>query len=88
MSPWWSFKCILGGVYVPCNYRIFQVELRQNKKWTDNIEEWTGKSFAETQAPCTQPPGLERAGPEVLPEAPPRLFAEFREQASNQVELS
>ena len=23
---------------------------RQKKKWTDNIEEWTGKSFAEMQA--------------------------------------
>ncbi len=23
---------------------------RQKKKWTDNIAEWTGRSFAETQA--------------------------------------
>ena len=23
---------------------------RQKKRWTDNIEEWTGKPFAETQA--------------------------------------
>ena len=33
---------------------------------------------------CTQPPGLEQAGAEVLPEAPPRLFTEFIQGASKQ----
>ena len=55
---------------------------RPKKRWIDNIAEWTGKSFAETQlSHGTRPAGVERADEEVRHDAPLRLLADLVTQA-------
>ena len=52
----------------------------------DNIAEWTGKSFAETQA-MAQPAGVEIADEEVCHDAPLRLLTELRDQGKARQEV-
>ena len=52
---------------------------RPKKRWSDNIAEWTGKSFVETQAWHTTG-RVERTDEEVHYDAPLRLLAELRDQ--------
>ena len=52
---------------------------RPKKRWSDNIVDWTGKSFAETSH-ATQPAGVERADEEVRHDARLRLPVELRDQ--------
>ena len=42
---------------------------RQRKKWADNITDWTGKTFAETQA-LTRPQKMERVGTPFINSVP------------------
>jgi len=48
----------------------------RNKKWADNIQEWTGKDFALTL--CHVPPEMETANPENINDAPRTSVSEVR----------
>ncbi|KAL8616565.1 hypothetical protein ACOMHN_036597 [Nucella lapillus] len=47
---------------------------RQKKRRTHNVEQWTGKHFAETQTLSTQPPQMEQTGAQLVKTAPQRLI--------------
>ena len=57
---------------------------QKKKKWTDNIEEWTGKSFAETQALAHNRQDWSKLVRKSSLRRPHDFFTEFREQASKQ----
>ena len=57
---------------------------QKKKKWTDIIEEWTGKSFAKTQALAHNRQDWSKLVRKSSLRRPHDFFTEFREQASKE----